>query len=449
MNAAGCTVESNRLARVDGDPLALCGYSLLNNPGYLCSYFPIVTENRTAQIEGSYLVDIESSYLKMRSDRFRQVFYRKGFPDPIFFFDTAYVSTYNLTKRDRSSLHALYPLKKYTNITRDPDNPNTWRFSAALNGSKNILETVWEFRPPWSVKFSYYLRNWTFIADHDTLRLNLQVSIPGTFYDGRPLFCDAPFLNETDIKSGAPNLLVGCSGDTAMNVTIKNYVISMNQSSGFGGISVDFPMYYLYDGKLDIFASSSPSACVRESSFSCVVYLTYVLSFSCFFRTLSPFGRSVGINFANFSSSPVPTYLREHGITNASLVEQLSVMSIGLEMKAFQRELIYDPTITLSLAFDAGSTPTPISPEEAASLGAGAIAGITVAIVAVVAIVLVVLFVPSVRATMQPFFRRNRERGDSMDDADGEAPPAGSESRPLSSEKTKKKGWVKAATPQR
>jgi hypothetical protein len=123
--------------------------------------------------------------------------------------------------------------------------------------------------------------------------------------------------------------------------------------------------------------------------------------------------------------------------------------------------LVYDPTITLTLAFGDQTNAAPVAqtPDAAAvaqlnqAVNVGMVVGILVAIVAAVAIILVFLLVPSVRHAVQPYFGFKKMES-AIDEGDATQPFARgrpsmtpTEASPAPSSAGSKKGWVTAKPP--
>jgi hypothetical protein len=280
MNAGSSSVDSNRLS-ADGNPFSMCGFDL-TSAKTLLSYFPLIYDNMTVDVGSNIVIGPSSSVFLMRIDGFRHSFFFPNDPTATnFFLDSISVSTFASSKRDRSNAHAIYPVRKYTSVVQDPTNPNKWRLSTALNGTRNIFETEWEFKPPNEVKYSYILREWDWAApDHDAAQLTIQSTTFGEFYRGKPgSYCWLPGPNDTLVMSGTvTEPIVEClSGADFMNVTINNYAILINQSANFGGITVDFPLIYQYDTLYDVFSVNNPSAYASLTLCNSAVPFSYYL----------------------------------------------------------------------------------------------------------------------------------------------------------------------------
>jgi hypothetical protein len=95
---------------------------------------------------------------------------------PEFLVDLNYVSQYNNVWKILTKFHKIFPFDGYDDMIPEDDSGRKFRFRKRFNGTRNSMDTIWEFIGTSTVKFSLDFKNWDFPDDADRFAFDFQVA---------------------------------------------------------------------------------------------------------------------------------------------------------------------------------------------------------------------------------------------------------------------------------
>eukprot|EP01122_Echinamoeba_exundans_P005504 TRINITY_DN15658_c0_g1_i1.p1 TRINITY_DN15658_c0_g1~~TRINITY_DN15658_c0_g1_i1.p1 ORF type:complete len:345 (+),score=42.51 TRINITY_DN15658_c0_g1_i1:86-1120(+) len=318
-----------------------------------------------------------------------------------------YLLQNNIDDRVATAFHTIQFLDRYDEMIPEVNSGRKFRFRKRFNGTRNIMDTIWEFTGTSSIKFSLDLQNWDFPAGTDRLAFDVQASwvSPIMEYDRVPT-CSIQAWDEREISSLANNdVLTYCKGDLSellvqSTLNYPNISLLLNFTSIQGNAFIEFPLGYYRDGNISDYLFPHGS---NQWNF--------------------PIGRLAGMNYANRSSFLEP-FLNLLKQADPLGEQQWTIFKTKMEMKQFSNAF-YDPTVTLTSLFSdpapAASPDFPLgTPGSTSSIepNLGIVVGIPVVVAIVVAVGIALAFVlyRPLRQKVAPFSSRKSTPLENLDE---------------------------------
>lgn len=298
------------------------------------------------------------------------------------------VSTYELNRYSSGVLSSDGGKYTLTSFLR-PNNP----------GNESVVELILDFtQVPGSVKYSFRMTKWLWPAPIYTVngtqyefkilpQFQLLARTPHTSLDSALLCSDSQSTEPLAVPR------IACDSRHLEYSIFPDFlqqlgVLSFTSRTGRLSVLYTFQISYKVDGADDLLTPRNPSSILAP---------------------ISVFGRTVGNYAFDVPGSPVKSRFLQYQAENSDVyADQTIVYLLPVLMGHFSREILIDPTVTLSLAFDSAAEVS--SPAESLQVNLAAIIAPTVVIAVVLVVAIVIVAVPAARYRVFPFLKARQIR---------------------------------------